>query len=110
MTHDHASGTASPACPACKKIINNYVFIKNLAPLVTSEKSSWLAAVANAYSDIISALGIKPSFEGFTGCDEAKTLLSWISGKVEPDDELVQKWVDTFLAEIGELAAGKMPK
>lgn len=110
MKHNHATGNASPACPACKKVINNYVFITNLAPLVEGAAASWLTLVARAYSDILNAYGVTPSFEGFTGCEQAQTLLGWIGGEAEPDDEVMKGWASVILAEIGEMAAGKMPK
>src|SRR5437899_1229888 len=104
MTHDHSQ----PACPACKKVINNYVFIANLAPLIDGPEAAALATAARAFGAIAVTLGIKVDTEGFTGCEQGRLLLGWIRSSESPDADLMNAWTAEIWDVVADLAAGKM--
>lgn len=106
MTHDHAG----PDCPACKKIINNYIFIANLAPLINTTAAASLADAARAFKAIADGMGIKPDLSQFEGCEQGRLLAGWLRDDSPGDAVLMNQWTDDIYDAIAELATGNPPK
>jgi len=92
-----------------KKIINNGVFIAALAPLIKGIEASDLATAARVFANILAGLGIKPSLEGFEGCEQAQLLITWIKTG-NADAAKMREWTATIWATIDDFAHGKIPK
>ena len=94
-----------------KKIINNSVFIAELAPLIEGEEAADLAEAAIAYQGILHGLGIKPSLADFDGCEQAQLLVQWWRrGMVSANSaQLMREWTIAIQSAIDDLAHGKLP-
>lgn len=90
-----------------KKIINNYVFIANLAPLLDGPEADALATASRVFAKILDGFGIKPSTDGFEGCEQAQLLIKWCFHGEKADPQLMKKWTAEIVAAISDLADGK---
>lgn len=105
------------------KIIINTGFMATLAPAllldrasdgVQQKAASRLADVAQLHVEMIAAVGLAPSPDGFSGCDQAKKLVEWIKTPAYGDEgkeraELMNQWAVDIWSAITDLAAGKLP-
>lgn len=90
-----------------KKIINNGVFIANLAPLIDGPEAAMLAKTAQAHAAIIDGLHIDVDTDDFKGCEQAQLLVKWI-GDGRPDTALMKEWTVEIRSAIDDLAHGKV--
>jgi hypothetical protein len=109
---------APPCDAACQKIIINTGFMSILAPELSAHlkfgdpaavSASKLGRAAKTLHDMLQAVGIHADSTSFTGCDEAKTLLAWLTGKGVADAKLMDKWTANLWSACSDLAAGKIP-
>lgn len=109
---------APPCDTACQKIIINTGFMAVLGPALSAHlkfgdvaaiAASKLGTVAKLHRDMLEAAGMRADITSFAGCDQAKALVSWLTGKAVPDAKLMDKWAADIWKAIADLAAGKMP-
>lgn len=111
---------APPCDAACMKIIINTGFMAILAPALSAHlkfgdpaavAASKLGTAAKIHRDMLQAVGVRPDATGFTGCEQAKALVAWLSGNkaAAPEVKLIDKWTADVWASIAALAAGKFP-
>lgn len=110
---------APPCDAACMKIIINTGFMAVLAPALSAHlkfgseaaiAASKLGRAATIHRDMLQAAGVHPDATGFSGCEQAKALVAWLtSGKAVPDVKLLNKWEAEVWSAIANLAAGKFP-
>lgn len=98
-----------------KKLLNNAIFIAELAALMPGEVAANLAKTALAYRNILAGLGVKMSPDHLTefseagGCEQAQKLIRWYQGKEKSDPMLMLAWTSEILDAIDDLAHGKLP-
>lgn len=108
---------APPCDAACMKLIINTRLIAALAPAliarctehVSREAAFRLHSAASIHVGMIAALDFAASSDGFAGCEQAQTIVRWITNDAVEAD-LMDKWTAEIWSAIADLVAWKLPK